>query len=222
MDWSTKFSRPIRHSGLIFNYLPGSTTVEGLEGMDFSDIELEHTRIRLHGRVYQWAARQFNPGWVIDVGSELGFGIGLMQAENSRLSILGCDLDASVLKIASGFTWSTSHENVQADGARLPIADEALTGVCLMNILHLVENPHLLIDETQRTLKRAGKVMVYVDLSKLPLRWEPQQFGPHMDALLREKFHITEIEDPYRMDPDLFSFNQPPWDDVYLRLGEKN
>jgi ubiquinone/menaquinone biosynthesis C-methylase UbiE len=145
-----------------------------------------------------------------------------MQAENEYLSILGCDLNASVLRNATGFTWSTSHESVQADGARLPIADGALTGVCLMNILHLVENPRLLLEETHRTMKRAGRMVVFVDLSKLPNKWEPQQFGLHLDALLREQFYITEIQDPSTMDPDLFPINHPPRGDVYLCLGEKN
>jgi ubiquinone/menaquinone biosynthesis C-methylase UbiE len=189
--------------------------------MDLSQLELNRVDLEIHRRIYQWAAHQFDPGWVLDVGSELGVGMGLMQAENPDLKLIGCDVNGSNLKESKSFMAGSALEMIQADGARLPHPTEFLTGICLINILHLVKEPEAILRETWRSLRYGGRVAVFVDLSKLPVRWEANQLGTHLDGLLKSRFQLTGQADGLAVAPNIFSLQNISRTKIYLRLGTK-
>jgi ubiquinone/menaquinone biosynthesis C-methylase UbiE len=189
--------------------------------MDFPEIDLDLAAHKLHGRIYQWSARQFDPGWVIDVGSELGLGASLMQAENAELAIVGCDVNFSTLKMSRGRATGSAQSMVQADGSILPFSTTSLSGVCLINILHLVEEPQLLCYEAYRTLKVGGRVVVSVDMAKLPVRWEPKRLELALDDILGTQFQFIGQDGATPILSKDHSMQNVDHTKIYLRLAEK-
>ncbi|MGD8603790.1 MAG: methyltransferase domain-containing protein [Anaerolineales bacterium] len=190
--------------------------------MNDLEFEVDRVDLRLHQGIYQWSARQFDPGWVLDVGTELGVGMGLMQDEDPHLKVLGCDVKIAPLKASRTLIGEFGQRMAQADAAMLPIASRSMTGVCLINILHLVDRPQMILDESRRVLKRRGRVVVYIDLSKLPLWHEAERLEMDLDDLLGNHFRLMT---PHESLTSLFNrlrIENTSVPKLYLRLGEKN
>lgn len=189
--------------------------------MNLSQLEITRVDKNLHRRIYQWSAQQFDPGWVLDVGTELGVGIDVMQSCNPRIDYLGCDTNFKSLRSSKSLAGNFGQVLLQADGEHLPLRAEFLSGVCLINLLHLVDKARTIVDETSRCLKRGGKAVVYVDLSKLPSRWEAEPLRQHLDELLKSHFELMTPNDARPVgfedliDGDILSQK------AYLRLGQK-
>lgn len=189
--------------------------------MEYPEIKLDQAARKMHSRIYQWSARQFDQGWVMDVGSELGVGISLMQAENADIKLIGCDVNFSSLQISRSLSGVIQHDKIQAYGSKLPLAAEFLSGVCLINLLHLVNEPQDLLAESYRTLKYTGKVIVFVDLSKLPLRWESNQLVKYLDDLLGSTFHLRGSKNAFTTESKSLLQQEIARNKIYLRVGEK-
>jgi SAM-dependent methyltransferase len=189
--------------------------------MGFSEFDLDRDDLRLHAGIYQVAARQFEPGRVLDVGSELGVGICLMQTENPALTFIGCDIDQRVFRSADQFDWSAVQDRTQADAARLPLAGDSLSGVCLINILHLVPDPQDLVAEAFRVLRPNGKVIIFVDMSKLPIWWKEGVLRRKIDNLLDSQFQIASNREFLDQTWEIVGGQRPSGSEIFLRIGVK-
>jgi ubiquinone/menaquinone biosynthesis C-methylase UbiE len=103
------------------------------------------------------------PGWVLDLGCEYGFGSLLIAETNPNLQVLGMDLDFSALGYSQGIM--PSNEKIpwiNASGHKLPIASESFSGVYLINLLHLVEDMTAVLSEARRALKSEGVAILSI------------------------------------------------------------
>jgi len=104
------------------------------------------------------------PGWVLDLGCEYGFGSLLVAETNPRLQVLAVDHDFSFLSYSRGLPVMESIPRVNASGYKLPIATGCLTGVYLVNLLHMVDDTAAVISETRRVLKSEGMAILSIPL----------------------------------------------------------
>jgi SAM-dependent methyltransferase len=121
-------------------------------------------RLALHATIYTWAAVQLQPGWVLDLGCEYGFGSLLIAETNPGLQVLGMDLDFSALGYSQGLPAMSNISRVNASGYKLPIASESFSGIYLINLLHLVDDPVPVLSEASRALKPGGAAIVSIPL----------------------------------------------------------
>ncbi len=148
--------------------------------------------------MYHWAAREFNPGLVLDLGCELGVGARLMQSENREIEILNCDVDLSALKASQRHLGNPDLHLLQVDGEHIPLAAHSLSGACAIHVLHLVECPGDVIREIYRVLEPGGKYILSVPLGQLPPRWNPDSITTTLDNYLRMYFHTIRAPDIFR------------------------
>lgn len=155
-------------------------------------------RLALHATIYTWAARQIQPGWVLDLACEYGIGSLLIAETNPKLSVLGMDLDLPALGYSLGIPDKKKIPWVNASGYKLPIASESLTGICLINLLHLVENTTAVMLEASRTLKPGGVAVLSLPQAD---SWEKgqsrspliKQLSLEMECLFSEVIYPNEI-----------------------------
>jgi SAM-dependent methyltransferase len=145
----------------------------------------------LHASVYQWAAKQFEPGWVLDLGCETGIGLRLLASANEGLDILGCDIDATSLRAWTPWANDDGASRIRADGASLPVGSSVLSGLCLVHVVHLLQDPGAVLEEGQRALRSGGRMVVSVPTRKLPIRWDIRTLAAHLEALAERCF--TEV-----------------------------
>jgi len=119
-------------------------------------------RLALHAALYTWPAGQIQPGWVLDLGSECGFGSALIAETNPNLQVLGIDLDLPALRYARTMTARQRALQVNASAFRLPVASESFSGIYAINLLHLLEEPCEALFEVWRTLKSGGAAIISV------------------------------------------------------------
>jgi SAM-dependent methyltransferase len=119
-------------------------------------------RLALHATIYTWASEHTQPGWVLDLGCEYGFGSLLIAETNPKLKVLGMDLDFTALGYSEGIPNKTKTPRVNASGHKLPIESERFSGVYLINLLHLVEEPAVVLSEAWRSLKPGGVAIVSI------------------------------------------------------------
>lgn len=119
-------------------------------------------RLALHAVIYTWAATQTSAGQVLDLGCEYGFGGQLIKATNPTLQVLGLDLDMAAIQYSQNLPFTYWISRINADAASLPIASETLTGVYLINLLHLVKEPGIVLSEVRRTLKAGGVAIMSI------------------------------------------------------------
>jgi SAM-dependent methyltransferase len=117
-------------------------------------------RLGLHAALYTWPAAQIAPGWVLDLGSEYGFGSLLITELNQVLRIASMDLDAAGLRYSQATSGNGRMAQVQADARRLPVAPECFTGIYLIHVLHLVQGLDRVLSEVRRALKPGGLAVV--------------------------------------------------------------
>jgi SAM-dependent methyltransferase len=170
-------------------------------------------RLVLHAAIYAWAAQLFEPGWVLDVGCEYGFGSVLLAEANPGLGILGCDINIRALVFARGVSQDADVSLCQAAANALPLASDSLSGVCLFNILHLVPDPLAILQEARRVLKGSQCVVVTLPLDdNLPAGWRE---GSPASRLARLAGHIFEEIDF----PDTIVARSPTLPSEEWRLG---
>ena len=153
-------------------------------------------RLVLHATTYAWAAGLFEPGWVLDVGCEFGFGSALLVQANPSLRVLGCDVDIQALGFARGIGEDSGTVVCQAAADALPFARDDLSGVCLFNILHLVREPHTIVREARRVLKDGQRLVITLPRDdNLPVDWRAGQLDERLSDLagrLFEEIHFPE------------------------------
>jgi len=149
------------------------------ESIDLVEVLQDRPDLQLHAAIYRWAASRFETGWVIDLGSELGIGMTLMAQVNNQVKYIGMDSNLQIIKQASDIGL-TKTRTIQADGASLPIKSNVSSGVSMVNMLHLVEDPEAVLFEVRRILKPGGAVIISIPLEKLMDRWKPATITKHL------------------------------------------
>lgn len=119
-------------------------------------------RLTLHATLYTWAAKYMQAGWVVDLGCEYGFGSLLIAETNPKLHVLGIDLDFSALCYSQDIPGKEMIPWINASGFKLPIASGSISGVYLINLLHLMGESAFTLSEVQRVLKPKGMAVVSV------------------------------------------------------------
>ncbi len=149
----------------------------------------------IHASIYLWAARIFKPGWVIDLGSELGIGGELMESANRGIEVLAYDIDLTSLLISAEHNQKLSINRIQGDGAFLPLRSNQLSGLCLVNTLHLAEDPHQVLNECCRVLKPGSQAVISIPVRKLPNRWHIEKLTMTIINLAEELFSDIHVPD---------------------------
>lgn len=110
------------------------------------------------GRRVPWAIEGLNLGpELLEVGAGPGLVTDYLRAGTSRLTAVELDHP-----LASSLGHRLQHTNVrvvQADGTKLPFADESFTGAVCFTMLHHVPSPDLqneLLREVHRVLRAGG------------------------------------------------------------------
>jgi SAM-dependent methyltransferase len=153
----------------------------------WGDIQ-QRADLLMHASIYQWAAKQFGPGWVLDLGCETGVGLRLLASANEGIDVFGCDVDLTSLRASTPWANGDGASRIQADGALLPIGSNTLSGLCLVNVVHLVQHPGHILREGQRVLRPGGRMVVSVPTRKLPIRWDIRTLTAHLEALAERCF----------------------------------
>lgn len=122
-------------------------------------------KLALHATIYTWASSLISPGWVLDLGCEYGFGCQLIAASNPALHILGVDINSQYLVDSANLSFPELHMRLNACGTLLPIPASSLSGVFLVNLLHLVDNPSAFIAETWRILCPGGAAVFSIPVN---------------------------------------------------------
>lgn len=179
----------------------------------------ESKHLALHAAIYTWAASLIQPGWVLDLGCEYGFGSLLVKETNPALKVLGLDLNFKFLDYSLSLPSLEWTPRLNASGSHLPISSGSLSGVYLVNLLHLVEDPTAIIAETWRTLKPGGAAILSIPMdASNPPKWGTSALTKYLEHELHSNFShvnvLTKISGqlPSRS-PLTFLLNQPssPW-----------
>lgn len=144
--------------------------------------------LMMHASIYQWAAKKFQPGWVMDLGSEMGIGVALMESVNGEIELLACDIDLVSLKASTDHSEWNANKRIQADGAFLPMRSNTLSGLCMINIIHLVEDPEKMLAESYRVLKPGSQAVICIPTHQLPVRWHIKKLTENIENLAEELF----------------------------------
>ena len=131
-----------------------------LSGSDFWQAVHDDERLALHAALYTWPAGQIRAGLVLDLGSEYGFGSLLISETNPSLQVLGMDLDTAGLRYSRNVSGKKKISRVNGDACRLPVVTETFTGIYLIHLLHLVDDPDQVLTEALRVLKPRGVAIV--------------------------------------------------------------
>lgn len=153
----------------------------------------EDRRLAMHAAVYAWAGELFEPGWALDAGCEYGFGSVLLTQANPRLRVISCDIRYETLAFARRLLAGRGIRLCEAAVNALPFLAESLSGVCLINLLHLVPDPLTCLQEMKRVLKKGGRLVVSLPLDDhLPSSWHPNA-ADKLSALVKRSLFRIEL-----------------------------
>ncbi|MCK4800573.1 MAG: class I SAM-dependent methyltransferase [Anaerolineales bacterium] len=144
--------------------------------------------ILMHASIYQWAAKIFQPGWVMDLGSEMGIGAALMESVNEEIEVLAYDINLVSLQASTECIEEKVIKRIQGDGAFLPLGSNTLTGICLVNTIHITEDPEKILSECCRVLKPGSHAVICIPTRQLPVRWHIKTLSENIHNLAVELF----------------------------------
>ena len=173
----------------------------GPEVVPYWDKIQQRPDLMMHASIYLWAAKKFQPGWVMDLGSEIGIGVALMESVNGDIELLACDIDLVSLKASTDRNNGNAYKRIQADGAFLPMGMNTFSGLCLVNVLHLVEDPGKILAESYRVLRPGGHMVFCIPTYQLPIRWTIKTLTEKLEKLAAHLF--TELVLPGHLSNEL-------------------
>lgn len=124
----------------------------------------------------------------MDLGSEMGIGVALMESVNLEIELLACDIDLFSLKTSPDNVERNANKRIQSDGAFLPLRSNTLSGLCMVNIIHLVEDPEKILTECYRVLKPGSQAVICIPTHQLPARWNIKKLTENIENLAEELF----------------------------------
>lgn len=141
-----------------------------------------------HQAVYSWAGNQFSGGLIADIGSELGFGLRLLNREDRK--IIGLDIDFGALLFSkTRFNNQDNTIHICADSGKIPMADNSCRGVCLVNVLQLVPSPCDVLNECWRILLVNYPLIITVPTDyNLPDEWRVPTEKIFLEKLIKNVF----------------------------------
>lgn len=122
----------------------------------------DQERLALHATVYTSPAAQIPGGWVLDLGCEYRIGSLLIAETNPKLHVLAMDVDLPALRYSRGVPMDARIPSINADARKLPIASESVSGIYLVNLLNLVEEPERILSEVWRVLMPGGVAIMAI------------------------------------------------------------
>lgn len=146
-----------------------------------------------HLKLYEWAGSQLPGGWVVDMGSEMGFGLSLLERADRK--VIGLEIRFDELYFSrSTINLRQSIHHICADVTALPISKHYCSGMCMLNVLHLFPSPAIVLDECRRVLKANHPLVIAVPTDyNLPDAWRIPNEKEHLRGLLEEVFSKVEI-----------------------------
>jgi SAM-dependent methyltransferase len=172
-------------------------TMAGEDSSGLWEALRDSENMALHAAMYSWPAERIPPGWVIDLGCEYGIGSLLIAEANPALRVTGVDVDLPVLRYSRETLLAEGMLRVNGDGFRLPMASESVSGIYLINLLHLVPEPEGVLFETWRTLMFGGVAIIGLPREELrqadPRGFAATELASHIESLFSEVFIPSEI-----------------------------
>ncbi len=140
-----------------------------------------------HQAIYQWANEILGDGVIIDIGSELGVGLHCLSSKNRH--VIGLDIQLEELIFSKIYNNSLQNYYICADGTMIPLSNDFCNGLCLINVLHLVNNPIVILAECWRILSPKGLLIVTIPIDyNLPNEWRIPSEKEHLKNLLKMVF----------------------------------
>jgi SAM-dependent methyltransferase len=181
--------------------------------------------LALHATLYTWAAGQFAPGRVLDLGCEFGFGDLLMDIANPQLQLTALDAELDNLRKVCELAPAQAARVVCAQAGALPFASGCFSGVCLINLLHLVDDPLRTLHEANRVLFPGGLAVIAIPRI---LSQQPDEVSPHLEQSLgymaNQTFAQVTVPKIIRGQPPTLapqSFALGPDASLWVAIGKK-
>jgi SAM-dependent methyltransferase len=99
---------------------------------------------------------------VLDLGCEYRIGSLLIAETNPRLHVLAMDVDLPALRYSRGVPKDGRVPRINADACELPMSSESVSGIYLVNLLNLVEEPERILSEVWRVLRPGGVAIMAI------------------------------------------------------------
>lgn len=138
----------------------------------------------------KYAIRACYAGWLerlrpyILAGPSLEVGAGSGDMKSLWPELIATDLVA------------TPYVNLVADGMRLPVADDSLSNLLVIDLLHHLADPHVFFDEAERVLRPGGRVLA---------------IEPYITPLSGLAYRMMHHEDIWHDDYQKPAANKDPW-----------
>ncbi len=163
--------------------------------IDMEAISVKATQKNIaHQAIYDWANNELGGGVIIDIGSELGFGLRHLVGEDRSVIGLNIQFDELIFSKTSNH-FPNNYHHVCADGMGIPFADNVCGGLCMINVLHLVQIPLKVLGECWRILAPGNALIITIPTDyNLPDKWRIPSEKEFLKSLLKNVF--TSVEFP--------------------------
>jgi len=122
-----------------------------------------------------------NTDVLADIGAGTGFFALLFAEKLSRGKIFACDvLDVMVDCMKQNIS-SPSIFPVKTEENNIPLPDNSIDFLYMINLHHELDNPDKILSECFRVLKQGGKIAI-IDWKKIPM-----DFGPPLEIRVEEQ-----------------------------------
>jgi SAM-dependent methyltransferase len=162
------------------------------KALDFPRVKLSNKNLA-HLTLYSWASKTLPKGLIIDIGSEMGFGLKLLQREGRQ--VIGLDIDYSALNFSCEKNNSSSSTYyLCADYEQIPLPEKSVDGICLINTLHTACDPLGLLEESVRILRKDHPIIISIPTDyNLPAQWKEEGVLSHFTSILKQVFRKVEF-----------------------------
>jgi len=106
---------------------------------------------------YNWASQFIQDKDVLEVAC--GAGIGLGYLAKKAKTIIGCDYDANLVKIAKDY-YKGRVNILQCDAQNLPFEDKSFDVVILFEAIYYIPSAQKFFDECKRVLRKNGILLI--------------------------------------------------------------
>ncbi len=146
-----------------------------------------------HFKLYEWAGAQMPGGWIVEIGSEMGFGLPLLEREDRKLIGLEIRFEELLFSKAAAQPCQVSRR-ICADASAIPLPEDSMSGVCMLNVLHLVQSPEIVLEECHRILKASHPLVIAAPTDyNLPDAWRIPNEREHLRGLVESVFSHAEL-----------------------------